>query len=126
MNNIGMAKKYLYKGEYLSLKQLKTTFKNKELEIKKKYYTYNGDGIFYNNKPKSIKNEKKITNLEDAKRFIESFKTTQDLKDFQNIINDIKKGNVTAYNKHDNLYIYKDHYDNIWKFTGVGIAMGLY
>jgi hypothetical protein len=124
MNNIGMAKKYLYEGKYLSLKQLKTTFKKKELEIINKYYTYNGGGFFYNNKPKSIKNEKKIISLEDAKKFIESIKTPQDLDDFKNVIDNIKKGNVTAYNKHDNFYIYKDHYDNIWKFTGVGIAMG--
>ena len=35
----------------------------------------------------------------------------------------LKEGNIQAYKHHDKMYEYKDHYNNLWRFAGVGIAM---
>ncbi len=146
-------KKYLYGGKQLTLKQLNQEFNIIDNNINKYYkdVRQNGGGFLSRFRGKKGNSHEKVNTIitsTDAKQLIDDFKDKKakiveltakstlsfeekktldvyekEINEFEELLENIKKANIHGYKHHDNWYEYKDNYNNLWRFAGVGIAM---
>jgi len=125
--------------------ELINNFRISEKELQNNYELYKGGGLLFKSKKKSdpnttiytiktsddllqflgennkINSIKKLSNKSSLeKKTIEDHKTN-----FKNLIDRIRLQKIVGYKINDNLYEYKDHYNNIWRFSSVGLAMAV-